>query len=100
MNGRGSQWTCGAGLGSVTLSEREEERGGAGVGGEEGEKNSLVAVRVMGANAGCCQERLTGNTGIIVGMGVIFFPQCIRALSGRMLEGVKVLTGLCRNTRH
>lgn len=60
----------------------------------------LVAVWVMWVRAGCCQERLTRNTGIIVDMGVIFFPQCNRALSGRALEGVKVLTGLRRNTRH
>ena len=31
-------------------------------------------MRVMGVRAGCCQERLTGNTGIIVDMGVISFP--------------------------
>lgn len=73
---------------------REREREGR-TGGKD-----LVAVWVMGVRAGCCQERLTGNTGIIVDMGVIFFPQCSRALSGRILEGVKVLTGLRRNTRH
>lgn len=27
----------------------------------------------------CCQERLTTNAGIIVDMGVIVFPQWIRA---------------------
>lgn len=59
----------------------------------------LVAVRVMGVRAGCCQERLTENTGIIVDMGVIFFPQCSRAPSECILEGLKVLTGLRRNTR-
>lgn len=59
----------------------------------------LVAVRVMGVTDGCCQERLTENTGIIVDTGVIFFPQCSRALSECILEGFKVLTGLCRNTR-
>lgn len=36
----------------------------------------LVAVWVMGVRDGCCQERLTRNTGIIVDMGVIFFPHC------------------------
>lgn len=54
--------------------------------------------RVTGVSAGCCQERLTENTGIIVDTGVIFFPQCSRAPSERALEGGEVLTGLCRNT--
>lgn len=46
------------------------------------------------------RERLTGNTGTIVDVGVMFPPQCSRACErGRKLEGVKVLTGLCRNTR-
>lgn len=73
------------------MRERERMR----IGGKD-----LVAVQVMGVRAGCCQERLTENTGIIVDMGVIFFPQSSRAPGECILEEVKVLTGLCRKTRH
>lgn len=63
----------------------------------------MVAVRVTGLRAGvregCYQERLPRNTGIIVDMGVISFPQCSRALRGRTLEGVEVLTGSRRSTQ-
>lgn len=76
------------------MNKAKSERGREKIGG-----NGSFAVRVMEARDGCCQERLTRNTGIIVDMGVIFFPQCSRTPSGRRLERVKVLTGLCRNTR-